>query len=50
MKKYIGDGILKGGITVQSSKPIDDRLVVNDINEEGTYIGVPAEMIKGRQE
>lgn len=54
MKKYIGDGILKGGITVQSSKPIDDRLVVNDINDlynldsQYNYLGMPVVCIEDR--
>ena len=47
MQKYLGDAIIKGNLTVQTDKPLDSRLVVQNSTELYTidptyaYVGMP---------
>ena len=47
MHKYLGDAIIKGNLSVQTDKPLDSRLVVQDSNElygidpTYAYVGMP---------
>lgn len=51
MKKYIGDAIFRGSLSVRSPKPLDDRLVVQNqdelytLNRDYLYLGMPVSCI-----
>lgn len=54
MLKYLGDAIIKGNLTVQTDKPLDSRLIVQNANDLYTidsryaYLGMPVISIEDK--